>query len=386
MYIAKQTSERGDGMTQVTQEELKKTPLYEYYQQKEIRLVDFGGWELPVKFTKIAEEHHAVRNQAGLFDVSHMGEISVRGEEAESWLNTLVTNDVSKIAIHQAQYNTMVNESGGTLDDLILFRLADDHFWVTPNAANTDKIWQWMSENNPSKVVELENLSDSYGLIALQGPASEKILSQLTETDLSDIKTYHFRSDQTVAEIGGVLLSRTGYTGEDGFELYVPWEKTENLWVKLLEKGTSFGLVECGLGARDTLRLEAGMALYGHELSEEINPLEGGVGFAVKVDKTQEFIGQQALSEQKKCGLSRISRGFELLDRGIAREGYPVLNQAGVKIGHVTSGTKSPTLGKAIGMMLVDKKEAALDTEVIIQVRKKEIPAKIRKKDFLKER
>jgi aminomethyltransferase len=367
----------------VQEVEGKKTPLYSYYQEKGVKLVDFGGWDLPIQFTKIGEEHEAVRNQAGLFDVSHMGEISVRGEEAESWLNTLVTNDVTKMQINQAQYNTMVNESGGTLDDLILFRIAEDHFWVTPNAANTTKIWQWMTENNPSRTVELENLSEAYGLIALQGPLSEEILQKVTEARLTEISTYHFLPQQTVAGIEGILLSRTGYTGEDGFELYVPWDETPALWNALLEAGAD-KLKECGLGARDTLRLEAGMALYGHELSEEINPLEGGVGFAVKVDKDQEFIGQQALKQQKTTGVSRISRGFELLDRGIAREGYPVLNKAGEQIGVVTSGTKSLTLNKSIGMMLVDKKETPLGEEVLIQVRKKTIPALVRKKDFLK--
>lgn len=372
-------------MTQ-TVEELKKTPLYNYYQQKEMKLVDFGGWALPIKFSKIAQEHHAVREQAGLFDVSHMGEISVRGKEAEKWLNMLVTNDVSKMKVNQAQYNTMVNESGGTLDDLILFRLAEDHFWVTPNAANTTKIWQWMVENNPSMTVELVNLSDEYGLIALQGPLAQKILEKVTDTSLSDIRSFHFLSDQEIAGLKGILVSRTGYTGEDGFELYVPWESTEELWHSLVEAGEEDGLEECGLGARDTLRLEAGMALYGHELSEEITPLEAGLGFAVKVDKEQEFIGQQALREQKRAGLSQVSRGFELTERGIAREEYPVFNQTGEEIGVVTSGTKSPTLGKSIGMMLIQKAEAELGREVFIKVRKKTIAARLRKKDFLKER
>lgn len=371
-------------MVQTNNEELKQTPLSSYYEEKGVRLIDFGGWALPVSFTKIQEEHEAVRQKAGLFDVSHMGEISVNGDNAGQWLNTLVTNDVTKMTVNQAQYNTMVNENGGTLDDLILFKFSEDHFWVTPNASNTKKIWQWMKDNNPSKEVELTNLSDEYGLIALQGPASEKILSKVTEADLKSIKNYHFLPNQKVADFEEILLSRTGYTGEDGFELYVKWKDTEAVWKVLLEAGKSVGIHECGLGARDTLRLEAGMALYGHELSEEISPLEAGVGFAVKVDKAQEFIGQKALKEQKVSGLSRVSRGFELLDKGIAREEYPVLNKDGETIGVVTSGTKSPTVGLSIGMMLVDKKYAAYGSEVLIQVRKKQIPAKITRKDWLR--
>lgn len=371
-------------MAQADIENLKKTPLYSYYTRKGLKLTDFGGWALPIQFTKIQDEHHAVREKVGLFDVSHMGEIEVRGEKAVEWLNIIVTNDVSKMAINQAQYNTMVDDSGGTLDDLILFKIAEDHFWVTPNAANKDKILRWMNENNPSNDVELKDISDQYGLIAIQGPFAEKTVAKLTEADLESIKNYHFLYNQTVSGIDGVLISRTGYTGEDGFELYAKWDKMEELWIALVEAGQEEDIHECGLGARDTLRLEAGMALYGHELTEEISPLEGGLGFAVKIKKETDFIGQEALKQQKVAGLDRISRGFELTDRGIAREEYPVLNQSGETIGFVTSGTQSPTIGKSIGMMLIEKEFATFGNDVFIQVRKKQIPAKITKKDWLK--
>lgn len=364
-------------------ETLKRTPLYEYYLEKEVKLVDFGGWALPVQFSKIGEEHQAVRQKAGLFDVSHMGEIDVSGEKAAEWLNSLVTNDVSLMRTGQAQYNTMTNEAGGTLDDLILFKYSDQHFLVTPNAGNTDKIWKWMKEHQTDEI-QLQNVSSDYGLIALQGPKAAEILQRITDARLPDLKSYHFLPDETAASIEGILIARTGYTGEDGFELYVPWKQTRQLWEALLDAGSSADLIECGLGARDTLRMEAGMALYGQELTEDISPLEGGVGFAVKVDKSASFVGQTALKQQKSEGLKRVSRGFECVDKGIARSGYPVLDAYGEEIGVVTSGTKSPSLDKSIGMMLVEKEAAELGESVWIQVRKKKIEARITKKDWLK--
>lgn len=370
-------------MAEISGQKLLQTPLYDYYQENNLKVIDFGGWALPIQFTKIAEEHQAVREKAGIFDVSHMGEISVRGKQAVDWLNKLVTNDVTSIDINQAQYNTMVNEAGGTLDDLLLFKFSDDHFLVTPNATNTEKIYSWM-EKHLEESIEIENISRAYGLIALQGPSAERILKTMTQTDLSNLKTYHFLPSERFGDIDEVIVSRTGYTGEDGFELYVKWEYTQKLWEKLLRAGTIHGLKECGLGARDTLRLEAGMSLYGQELTEEISPLEGGIGFAVKVDKKQPFIGQTILKKQKTEGLNRISRGFELIDKGIARHDYPVLNQNGEEIGLVTSGTQSPTLKKSIGMMLLNKDDAKLGNTVWIQVRKKKLAALITKKDWLK--
>lgn len=370
-------------MSEETEMSLLKTPLYDYYKRKDIKLIDFGGWALPVQFTKLAEEHKAVREQAGMFDVSHMGEIIVCGEGSAEWLNRLVTNDVKVMKINQAQYNTMTNEAGGTLDDLLLFKFSDDHFLVTPNAVNTEKIYQWMVMNK-EKSIKIENVSNNYGLIALQGPNAERILKSMTQTELSSLKSYFFLPSEKFGDIEEVIVSRTGYTGEDGFELYVKWNQTQQLWDKLLKAGACHGLKECGLGARDTLRLEAGMSLYGQELTEDISPLEGGVGFAVKVDKEKPFIGQEPLKKQKIEGLKRISRGFELVDKGIARHNYPVLNQESAIIGTVTSGTQSPTLGKSIGMMLIDKKYAELGNKIWIQVRKKQIEARITKKDWLK--
>ncbi|WP_277631027.1 glycine cleavage system aminomethyltransferase GcvT [Atopococcus tabaci] len=361
---------------------LKQTPLYKHYKDDKIKLMNFGGWALPVQFTSILDEHHAVRNEAGLFDTSHMGEIFVKGEQAVEWLNGLMTNNTTKVKVNQAQYNAVCNENGGTLDDLIIFKLAEDEFLITPNASNTEKIYQWLIEHQENGIT-VENRSDEYGLLALQGPLSEEIISKVTDADLTALKSYHFIPNITVAGQEGVLLARTGYTGEDGFELYTKWDHIPHLWDALLEAGEG-KVTRCGLGARDTLRLEAGLALYGHELSEEITPLEGGIGFAVKTKKAQPFIGQDALRKQREEGLKRVSRGFELVGKGIAREGASVVNESGETIGTVTSGTKSPTLGKSIGLVLIDTHYKEIDTPIWIQVRNRTIEAKLVQKPFYK--
>lgn len=368
----------GDSMA-----ELKHTPLYEHYKEKHLKMVDFGGWELPIQFTGIIEEHEAVRNQAGLFEVSHMGEIMIEGEKAEAFLNQLLTNNVAKVEIHQAQYNALCYPNGGTIDDLIIYKLTNTQFLLTPNASNKEKVLDWLNEHH-QEGVQMTDLSDQTGLLALQGPKAKAILSQLTDTDLDSIASYHFESDVTVAGIPHVLVSRTGYTGEDGFELYVPVEYTEKLWGKLLTAGAEAGLKPCGLGARDTLRLEAGLALYGHELAENISPIEGGIGFAVKTKKAEPFIGQEALKKQRSGGLERQVRGLELIDKGIARENYPVFSEAGEEIGFITSGTKSPTLNKSIALALLQLPYTELDTTVYIGVRKKKIAAKVTATPFYK--
>ncbi|AMB93760.1 glycine cleavage system aminomethyltransferase GcvT [Aerococcus sanguinicola] len=367
----------------VNLEGLKHSPLFDYYVEKGLNLTDFGGWALPIQFTSQIDEHHAVRNKVGLFETSHMGEIIVKGEEAENFLNSLITNDISKCAVNQAQYTAVVKEDGGTLDDLINYRKAEDEFMVTPNGANKEKILAWLNEHNDGQV-EITDISDQVGLIPIQGPKAQAVLEKLTDTDLDSIKPFHFLDDQTVAGIDHVMISRTGYTGEDGFELYLKWEDTADLWKALLEAGEEYGIQECGLGARDTLRLEGGMCLYGQDLTEDINPLEGGIGFAVKVDKEVPFIGQDYLKAQKEGEQKRQSRGFELTGKGIAREGYKVYNKDGEEIGFVTSGTKSPTFGKAIGYMIVDKGATEFGDEVLIQVRKKQVPALVCKKDWLR--
>ncbi len=361
----------------------KRTPLFDYYKANGVKLIDFGGWEMPIQFSGILAEHEAVRERAGLFDCSHMGEIEISGGEAESYLNGLLTNDVSVMSIGQAQYNIMCYPDGGAVDDVILFKMEKESYLLVCNASNTDKVYAWMQQNNGLEAI-LNNISDSIGLLALQGPAAIKILKELTEADLDAIGNYHFIADQEVAGIPHVLISRTGYTGEDGFELYLGSEQTASLWEKLLAAGEAYGVLPCGLGSRDTLRLEAGMPLYGHELSEEINPLAAGLGFAVKTKKTSDFIGKAALTAIRENGPTEKIIGFEATERGIPREGYKIFSAAGEEIGIVTSGTQSPTLKKSIGMALVKSEAAAIGTEIQIEIRNKRIQATIIPKPFYK--
>ncbi|MER2063213.1 MAG: glycine cleavage system aminomethyltransferase GcvT [Alkalibacterium sp.] len=363
--------------------ELLRTPLYPYYQENNLKVVDFGSWALPVQFTKLKEEHEAVRERVGIFDVSHMGEIKVSGENATKWLNKVITNDVSKITTGQAVSTMVTNEQGGILDDIIIFKLSESDYLLTPNASNTEKIWDWLNEHKEDGVI-LDDLSKDMGLIAIQGPNAQDVVAKIFGEDMRDIENYHFKQNISVDGLDDVLLSRTGYTGEDGFECYVKWDQTERLWKKFLEAGEAYQIKECGLGARDTLRLEAGMPLYGQDLSEEVTPLEAGLRFAVKWDKPEPFIGQSALEEQKEAGTTYLSRGFEVLGRGIAREGYTVYNENDEEIGEVTSGTQSPTLGKSIGFMRIKKAGIKLGDTVKIQIRKNKVDAKIIKKNFLK--
>lgn len=361
----------------------KHTPLFEYYKANDVKLIDFGGWEMPIQFSGILSEHEAVRERAGLFDCSHMGEIEISGDKAEDYLNGLLTNDTSVMTIGQAQYNIMCYPDGGAVDDVILFKMNEERYLLVCNASNTDKVFAWMQENNGSDAV-LDNISDSIGLLALQGPAAIKILKELTDANLDAIGNYHFIDDQEVAGIPHVLISRTGYTGEDGFELYLAGEQTAPLWEKLLVAGEVYCALPCGLGSRDTLRLEAGMPLYGHELSEKITPLAAGLGFAVKTNKTSDFIGKAALTAIRENGLIEKIVGFEATERGIPREGYKVFSADGAEIGVVTSGTQSPTLKKSIGMALVKSEAAAIGTEIQIEIRNKRIQATIIPKPFYK--
>lgn len=361
----------------------KRTPLFDYYKANGVKLIDFGGWEMPIQFSGILAEHEAVRERAGLFDCSHMGEIEISGKAAEDYLNGLLTNDAGAMTIGQAQYNIMCYPDGGAVDDVILFKLDEERFLLVCNASNTDKVHAWMQENNQSQAV-LNNISASIGLLALQGPAAVKILRDLTDADLDAIGNYHFIEEQEVAGIPHVLISRTGYTGEDGFELYLASDQTALLWEKLLAAGEAYGLLPCGLGSRDTLRLEAGMPLYGHELSERINPLAAGLGFAVKTKKAADFIGKAALTAIRENGPAEKIVGFEATERGIPREGYKVFSMDGAEIGFVTSGTQSPTLKKSIGMALVKAETTAIGTEIQIEIRNKRIQATIVPKPFYK--
>ena len=361
---------------------LKRTPLFEAHRELGARLVEFGGWEMPVQYSGILEEHRAVRERAGLFDVSHMGEFRVEGPGALAFLNSLVPNDVSKLAINQALYTQLCRPNGGTVDDLIIYHLGPDHYMTVVNAGTLEKDWAWISEHMAGRGdVTLTNISDETALIALQGPLALNILEPLTETDLSAIAYYHCQPG-TVAGIE-CLISRTGYTGEDGFELYHPANRAFELWQALLKAGEAHGLLPAGLGARDTLRLEAGYCLYGHELSDEITPLEAGLGWTVKLNKADDFIGKQALVDEKRDGLRRKLVGIELRERGIPRAGYPILRD-GQQIGEVTSGTMCPTLGHAAALGFVPPSDATPGTELAVEIRGKAIPAVVTPLPFYK--
>jgi aminomethyltransferase len=324
---------------------LRHTPLYEEHKALGARLVDFAGWEMPVQYEGIKAEHEAVRTAAGLFDVSHMGEVVIRGPQAEEAVQRLVTRDVSRLSVGQAGYAAVCYESGGTVDDVLVYRTPDD-FLIVVNASNREKDVAHFREHTEDLDAKLADESDDWALLALQGPRAVELMQPFTETDLSSIKYYRYE----VGEVDGAyaVLSRTGYTGEDGFELFVRPNDAPGVWRRLIEAGAT----PVGLGARDTLRLEAGMCLYGNELDAETTPLEAGIGFAVNLDKKQGFVGQEALRRENEEGLKKRLVGFKVEGRGIARHDYPVA-VGGETVGSVTSGTLSPTLGEAIGLALV---------------------------------
>lgn len=359
---------------------LKQTPIYPLYAQHGAKTIDFGGWDLPIHFSSIQKEHDAVRSQAGLFDVSHMGEVRVTGAGALEFLQHVTTNDVSQLTINQAQYSLMCYPDGGVVDDLLVYKLAADHYMLVINASNIDKDLDWLQQHIAGDVT-LKNISNETSLLALQGPLAMQILQRLTAADLSSIKSYHFLPE---VQVGGIhaLVSRTGYTGEDGFELYVRSEAAVKLWELLLSEGQTEGLIPTGLGARDTLRFEARFPLYGQELSSTITPIEAGVGFFVKPDKG-DFIGREVLAAQKKEGAPRKLVGVEMIERGIPRSHYSVY--AGEQlIGEITTGTQSPTYKTNVGLALIDASYAGLGTEILVEIRGKKLIARVVKTPFYK--
>jgi len=364
--------------------ELKRTPLNAAHRRLGGRMVEFGGWDMPVQYPAgTVNEHLRTRNYAGLFDVSHMGEIEVRGPEAIAFVNRLVSNDASKLVDGQAQYTALTTPEGTVIDDLLVYRFAADYLLLVVNAGTTEKDWEWISSHHASEDVQLKNRSADYCQIAVQGPEAPGILQKLTELPLSEIKYYHFRE----GEVDGVpsIVSRTGYTGEDGFEVYAASDQAERLWNKILETGhygTDEGILPCGLAARNTLRLEAGMCLYGHEIDETTTLLEANLGWICKLNKG-DFIGREALAIQKEEGLKRKLVGFEITDRGIARDGQEVL-VSGARVGRVTSGSPAPYLKKNIGMAYVPAESAAEDTQLEIDVRGRLLGARIVKLPFYK--
>ena len=346
-------------------ETLQRTPLYDEHRALGARLVPFAGYEMPVQYEGITVEHEAVRNHAGLFDVSHMGEVVFRGPQAEEAVQRLVTRDVSRLAVGQAGYAAVCLPNGGTVDDVLVYRRPED-FLVVVNASNREKDLDHFGSHTGDLEVEIVDESDDWALLALQGPEAEGILQNFTDADLSALRYYRYET----GEVGGyyAFISRTGYTGEDGFELYVRPDDASAIWRRFVEAGA----IPAGLGARDTLRLEAGMCLYGNELDPETTPLEAGIGFAVHLDKEQGFVGREALKKEKDEGLRKKLVGFEVEGRGIARHDYPV-KAGGETVGKVTSGTRSPTLGKAIGLALVSPR---VEDQFEVEVRGKAVGAR----------
>ncbi len=356
---------------------LKRTPLYDVYQRYGGKTIDFGGWDLPVQYTGILAEHTAVRTRAGLFDVSHMGELDVSGPQALFCLQSLATNDVSRLVDGQALYTPICNERGGTVDDVLIYRFTIDHYLVVVNAANIDKDFEWFTRHSAG--AQVVNRSADIAQLALQGPLAQTILMRVADHEVREIAYYHFREDISVAGIS-CLVSRTGYTGEDGFELYTAAEDAARLFMALLEAGADLGLLPIGLGARDTLRLEARLPLYGHELADDISPLEAGLAPFVKFDKP-DFIGKSTLMAQKQQGIPRKLVGFVLEDRGIARAGHKV-RVALQEVGYVTSGTMSPTLRQSIGLALVERLHGEIGRPLTVDIRGKEVPGAIVKTPF----
>ncbi len=361
--------------------ELRRTPLHGRHVAAGARMVPFAGWEMPVQYDGVIGEHRAVRTAAGLFDVSHMGEVRVAGPGAEAFLQRLTPNDVAKLADGRAHYSGLLTDRGTYIDDLLVYRIAEGEYLVVVNAGNRERdVARILEVGAAAPGVEIEDVSDSYALLALQGPRAVDILAPLVSIELSGLRYY----GHAPGEVGGkrALVSRTGYTGEDGFELYVDAADAEAVWDLLMDRGEAYGLRPAGLGARDTLRLEAAMALYGHELDEETTPWEAGLGWVVKLDKG-DFIGREALARQKEQGVGRKLAGFEITGKGIARDGH-LVKSGGREVGRVTSGTWSPTLEKAIGLAYLPPALAVPGTELTVDVRGRELPARVVEIPFYK--
>ena len=370
----------------------KRTCLYDKHVALGALMSPFGGFEMPIQYAGIAIEHHAVRKKVGLFDVSHMGEVTVKGKDAERYVQHIFTNDIAGAPVGKIYYGMMCYENGGTVDDLLVYKMGENDFFLVINAANIDKDWAWIQQNAKGFDIDLQNRSDYYGQIAVQGPEAEHIVETVLGLPCSELTFYSVKTtlnsplgptgrlpkqELSILNSDNVILSRTGYTGEDGFEIYASHEFIRDCWDKLIAAGVQ----PCGLGCRDTLRFEVGLPLYGDELSEEITPIMAGLGMFVKLDKA-EFIGKEALAKQKAEGPTKKLVGIELADKAIPRHGYTVLNMDGEPVGEVTTGYHTLSTDKSVCMALVDAHYAKLDTELQIQIRKKVFPGKVVKKQF----
>lgn len=359
---------------------MKNTALTHIHEGLGAKMVPFAGYNMPVSYEGVNAEHETVRNGVGVFDVSHMGEFLISGENALALIQKVTSNDASTLEIGKAQYSCLPNNDGGIVDDLIVYKIKDEQYLLVVNASNIDKDWDWISSHNTFGA-EMKNLSDNYSLLAIQGPKAVEAMQSLTSVDLSAIKYYHFE----VADFAGiehVIISATGYTGSGGFEIYCKNSEVEQVWNKVFEAGAAFGIKPIGLAARDTLRLEMGFCLYGNDINDTTSPLEAGLGWITKF--TKEFTNSENLKAQKEAGVARKLVGFELIDRGIPRHDYEIVDADGNNIGIVTSGTQAPSLGKAIGMGYVKTEFAAADSEIYIVIRDKKIAAKVVKMPFYK--
>lgn len=359
---------------------MKKTALYNIHQALGAKIVPFAGYEMPVQYEGVTIEHETVRNGVGVFDVSHMGEFLIEGEEALELIQKVSSNDASKLEVGKAQYSCMPNNTGGIVDDLIIYKIKENSYLLVVNASNIEKDWDWIKSQNTFKAA-MRNLSDDYALLAIQGPKAIESMQSLTNFDLAEIPYYSFKIGD-FAGIDNVIISATGYTGSGGFEIYCKNDQVTQLWHAVLEAGKDFGIKPIGLAARDTLRLEMGYCLYGNDINDETSPLEAGLGWITKFSKV--FTNSEALEQQKANGVSKKLVGFELTERGIPRQGYAILDNNGNTIGEVTSGTMAPSLNKGIGLGYVTVANSKVDTPIFIQIRKKQIKAVVVKLPFYK--
>ena len=359
---------------------MKKTALYDKHIALGAKMVPFAGYEMPVQYTGVKDEHLAVREHCGIFDVSHMGEFFVRGPQATNFLQWVTSNDVTKLFPGKVQYTCLPNGKGGIVDDLLVYCISETEYMLVVNASNIEKDWKWLTSQNKAGA-ELENVSDHYSLLAVQGPKATQALQKLTEVNLSEMGYYTFTADQ-LGGVEDVIISATGYTGAGGFELYVPNEQAEELWDAVLKAGESVGMKPAGLAARDTLRLEMGFCLYGNDIDDTTSPIEAGLGWITKF--TKDFVDREVLERQKTEGSTRRLVGFKLIDRGIPRKDYELVNAEGNKIGVVTSGTMSPSLGYAIGLGYVEKEYKSPGAEIFVRIRNKDLKAEVVKLPFYK--
>jgi aminomethyltransferase len=359
---------------------MKHIPLKHVHEGLGAKMVDFAGFYMPVQYEGVNIEHETVRNGVGVFDVSHMGEFLLTGENALALIQKVCSNDASTIEIGKAQYSCLTNENGGIVDDLIVYRMKENQYLLVVNASNIDKDWDWISKHNDMGV-EMRNLSDEYSLLAIQGPKAVEAMQSLTSVNLSEIPYYSFKVGD-FAGIENVIISATGYTGSGGFEIYCKNEEVEQIWTKVFEAGAPFGIKPIGLAARDTLRLEMGFCLYGNDINDTTSPLEAGLGWITKF--TKDFTNSENLKKQKEEGVKRKLVGFELLERGVPRHDYEIVDKDGNVIGIVTSGTMAPSLGKGIGMGYVTTEHSKVDSEIYIRIRKNDVPAKVVKMPFYK--